>query len=352
MELTERKSHFTELNYMNAIGCLLVILIHVLSVGIVRVAPATWQGAFIFFPWQLAGFVVPMFLFTGGVKMSLQFGKRPISLGAYWRYIGQRFLKIYLPYVMWTLIYYAVFFQLHIIQYTPQQLFHHLLAGTISAQFYYIILLMQFYILLPVWMKLIQGLSLYIAICGGLMLNILALQLPALLHVLDIEFLYTDRIFVSYIVFWLLGLYVGLHSDAVYQFIKKKRGHPLLSFALIFGFVCIAYGRFATDIYIFDLTLVKIVSDILSIFLLFYICTLVKKSAFLQRILTFVHQSSLFVYLSHCLFLVVAEYFLSSAAIFNLGAVLPIRAVVCYTIPFALYWGYQGAARFIKGSGA
>ena len=34
-----------ELDYMNAAACLLVILIHVLSVGIVEADPASWQAA-------------------------------------------------------------------------------------------------------------------------------------------------------------------------------------------------------------------------------------------------------------------------------------------------------------------
>ena len=60
-----------ELNDMNAIACLLVILIHVLSLGISSVTPTSWQAAVIYFPWRLAAFVVPMFLYTGAVKMAL-----------------------------------------------------------------------------------------------------------------------------------------------------------------------------------------------------------------------------------------------------------------------------------------
>ena len=347
-EIRQEKTRCLELNYMNALGCLLVILIHVLSVGIVTVDPASWQGTVVFIPWQLAGFVVPMFLFTGGVKMSLHFGDRPISLRTYWQYIGQRFLKVYLPYVLWTLVYCAVYLHFQMIQCTPRQLLGHLLAGTMSSQFYYIILLMQFYILMPFWMKLAQKLSPYIAICGGLMLSLLMVRMSNLLHLLEIDFPYADRFFVGYALYWILGLYVGLHYDIIYGYIKEKRGHPLLSLVLIFVFVGIAYARFVTDVHIFDLNYVKILSDILSIFLLFYICVLVKEGTFLQRILGFVHKSSLSVYLSHCLFLEVAAYFLSSAGVFKLAAILPIRALVCYTIPFALYWGYQKATRLIK----
>ena len=93
-----------ELNDMNAIACLLVILIHVLSIGISSVTPSSWQAAVIYFPWRLAAFVVPMFLYTGAVKMALHFMDRELTLGGYLRYMLQRIQKIYLPYVLWVVI--------------------------------------------------------------------------------------------------------------------------------------------------------------------------------------------------------------------------------------------------------
>jgi hypothetical protein len=59
-----------ELDYMNAAACLLVILIHVLSVGIVAADPASWQAAAIYFPWRFAAFVAPAFLYTAAVKLA------------------------------------------------------------------------------------------------------------------------------------------------------------------------------------------------------------------------------------------------------------------------------------------
>ena len=79
-----------ELNDMNAIACLLVILIHVLSIGISSVTPTSWQGAVIYFPWRLAAFVVPMFLYTGAIKMALHFMDTEVTFGGYLRYMLQR----------------------------------------------------------------------------------------------------------------------------------------------------------------------------------------------------------------------------------------------------------------------
>ena len=73
----KRIRYIEELNYFNGIACLLVILIHVLSLGVVSLRPGTWQGFCVFLPWRISQFVVPAFLFSGAVKMSLTFSDLP-----------------------------------------------------------------------------------------------------------------------------------------------------------------------------------------------------------------------------------------------------------------------------------
>ena len=339
----QEKLHAIELNYMNALGCLLVILIHVFSIGVVRAEPSSWQGALVYLPWQLANCAVPIFLFTGAAKMSLQFGGESLTWKRYWKYIRQRFWKVYVPYALWTIAYCLVYLHFQMIECSPYQLFRHLLEGTISAQFYYIIFLMQFYLLLPVWVFIIRKISAFLALSGALMLALFMVQLPSLLQTMGIDFPYTNRIFIKYILFWVVGLYVGKHYEAVYRFIKEKRMNPALSLCFVLGFIAIAYLRFATQTHSFEINYIKLIADILSIFLILYACLRVKEKSLLQRALHFIHQSSLFVFLSHCLFLEVATFLLYSANIYQLAVLLPVRALVCYTIPFALYWGYQKA---------
>ena len=73
-EAVTKRSRCEELNLFNAVACLLVVLIHVLSVGITELQRDTLQAAVVFFPWKLAAYVVPGFLFTGAVKMAMGFG--------------------------------------------------------------------------------------------------------------------------------------------------------------------------------------------------------------------------------------------------------------------------------------
>ena len=144
----------TELDYINAAACLCVILIHVLSYGIGGYGPQSWQAAVIYFPWRLAGFVVPAFLFTGAVKMALFFGDRKITAGVYLRYIWERIRHIYFPYVIWAAVYYLCFYAAGYVQGSFSELAAGIFRGSLSGQFYYVVIVMQFYLLMPLWMRL------------------------------------------------------------------------------------------------------------------------------------------------------------------------------------------------------
>ena len=58
----------------------------------------------------------------------------------------------------------------------------------------------------------------------------------------------------------------------------------------------------------------------------------------MTRLLRGVFKYSFSVYLCHCLFLTALEAHLPRLGITRLSAVLSIRALVCYTLPFLLCW--------------
>ena len=216
-----------ELDYMNGAACLLVILIHVLSLGISSADPRSWQAAVIYLPWRLASFVVPMFLYTGAVKLVLKFGDTPITPGLWLRYFGQRLRKIYLPYVLWVVIYYACFLPIHYVLGTPEEFFSYLLLGTLSAPFYYIIIVMQFYFLMPLWMWVVRRLPAYLSLGLSLLVMFVMQQFSYLLSLGGVDFPYADRIFPTYLLYWVAGLYVGRHYDRAVRTLDRPAGQGL-----------------------------------------------------------------------------------------------------------------------------
>ena len=53
----ERRERLVELDYFNAAACLMVMLIHVLSLGVTELDRGSWQAAAVYLPWRLGGII-------------------------------------------------------------------------------------------------------------------------------------------------------------------------------------------------------------------------------------------------------------------------------------------------------
>lgn len=346
----ERPGRYPELDIFNAAACLLVILIHVLSVGISGLDRDSWQYAAVFFPWKLAAFVVPAFLFSGAVKLGMQLGGRidaeqPFTAGFYGSYMLRRVTKIYIPYLVWVLIYFAVYAVCGLVEVSAASFFSSVLLGTVSAQFYYIVTVMQFWLLMPLWYFSLRRVPGVIGIPCALAVTMLMQRLPILLEnrglfpALTPAFAYSDRFFASYMVFWAAGLYAGRYYDALIGTLRRHRAAVYSSSLFVAGFSLLVYcqGRFQSWVY--DANALKLVSDMLSILILLTLADHIRGSQMtrLRGLLSFIGEASFSVYLSHCLFLTVGTALLQSAGVTKIAPLILLRALICCTLPFALY---------------
>lgn len=322
---------------MNAIACLLVILIHVLSLGISSANAASWQAALIYFPSRISAFVVPLFLYTGAVKMARQFEHTEITWNVYLRYCLRRIFKIYVPYVLWVIIYYICFWKIGYVRGDIHEFFSGLFLGNLSAPFYYIVVVMQFYFLMPLWVLLVRRFPAYLAIGIGMLSMLCMQQCEYVLSLVGISFTHTDLLFPSYLIFWLAGLYVGKYYEKAASVLLQRRGQLLCAVLIVFC-AALAYLQYSRDVYFSNLNAIKIVADLFSIALLHHICLRLQDAPErIRRLLEKLYQSSFFVYLSHCLFLTLATEFLLRRGIRSLSVLLPVRFLVSYSVPFVLY---------------
>jgi len=334
-------AHKKELDYMNGIGCLLVILIHVLSISISTVDRSSWLAAVVYFPWRLAACAVPMFFYTGAVKMALQFGGKPLSLRVYFRYILRRFTKIYLPYAAWTAVYYLYFLNIHYVQGGVGKFVFYLLTGNLSAPFYYVVVVMQFYLLLPLWVWMLRHVPAYLAIGISLLVRLMMLQFPAVLAGFGIEFAYTNRLFPTFLVFWVAGLYAGKYYDSFSPTTRKRSTLAISALSIaVYGYLSLR--GFVTGKALFDLDQFKIFTDLMSILLLHAAALkLAESENRLTGLLSSIHRASFSVFLSHCLFLTIVTVNLENAGVTKLSVLLSARFLTCYTLPFLLYYGFR-----------
>ena len=326
-----------ELSYFNAIACLMVIFVHVVSYGIACAPADSVRAALIYFPWCLALCVVPAFLFSSAAKMGRQY-QEDYSRREYVGYIAGRVKKIFLPYVGWNLIYYAVLVSVEYYALSAQDFLVKLFSGTMFSQFYYIVVAMQFYLLKPVWFWIVKNVRWYVAVPAAVLVSYFSAYLNAFLKVWDTSFPYTDRIFTTYLVFWIVGLYAGRHWEQVTESVAGAGKSVAVGAGVVLLAAVIPYLQHSRGIRLIDFAYHRVITDLLSIFILLWVCLKLRGAkVWLKRCLMFISEASFSVYLSHCLFLATVEYLLEDAGVSEIGVALAIRALVCYTVPFALY---------------
>lgn len=329
-----------ELNYFNAIACLFVILIHVLSLGINYLAPTSTALAIVYIPWKLAAYVVPGFLFTGAVKMAMGFesGREP----KYIKYAWRRITKIYFPYVITVCIYFAYFYIIGWYVADPALLLRSIIIGDISSPFYYVVTVMQFYLLMPLWKFMVKRVPWFTAIPTSALITYAVYRLSNVLGVYGIEFIYGDRIFPTYLFFWVGGLYVGKYYDKVVTAIRAHKISILLCAVPFAAFAYMNYWQYSSNnwVYIADANCMKLLSDTLSIMFFLCVSVIISDSSvnWLKKLLGGIFAASFSVYLSHCLFLNLVERFTGMYGITDIGVLLVIRFAVCFTLPFAWYY--------------
>ena len=334
-----------ELNYFNAISCLAVILIHVLSYSVVALQKQSWQFAAVFFPWQIAAYVVPAFLFCGAVKLSFQINES--KLPSWPVYMKRRIQKVYLPYVLATVVYFLVFGIFGKLGLSLRQLLHYLLVGDVSAPLYYIIVVMQFYLLLPLWKWLVQKIPASIALPAAAMIYMLMPQEASAVTQIGVAFRYTDRVFPTYLVFWVLGLYVGKHYESVSDALNGHRKAAGCSMLLVLLFAFVSYRLNLEAKSPLGTGGMKMFSDVLTIIGLLSLCLWILQSKHerVKKLLAAIHTVSFPVYLYHCLFLELGNGALRRLGIRNEGLLLLMRALICYTVPFVLCFAFRACRK-------
>ena len=349
-EAVAKRSRCEELNLFNAVACLLVVLIHVLSVGITELQRDTLQAAVVFFPWKLAAYVVPGFLFTGAVKMGLGFDDDRTTPRMYLSYMVRRILKIWLPYAVWVGIYYLYFLRIGWVEAGFGVFADYVIYGNLSSPFYYVVTVMQFYALMPFWKWMTKKIPCWIALPTAAMVTLGMLYSEGILSHMGIAFAWRDRVFPSYLVFWVLGLYAGRHYDTVRTALRQ---HTKAVAALLVPILLYAVGmwvQFAKGIYLFDGNVIKLFSDCMTIGVMLMLCIHIADGASecIKKPLNFIYRASFTVYLSHCLFLQIASSAISRFGIADIGVQLVVRAAVCYTAPFILWYLWSLIHKGIK----
>lgn len=310
-----------EITLLTVLMCLLVIFIHVSSAPITGLQRDSLQYLLVFIPWRLSAFVVQGFVLLSGLKLFL---KRQPTLGKfYW----DRVKSILIPYVLWVVIYYLYFVYLrHYFPFSFKDLGRYLVVGNLSSHFYFVVVILQFYLLMPLWRLVVDRVPMWLAVPAALLI---VLALP--------QFPYRDRIFMTYLVYWLMGCYLG---DNYQQLSRWLRNHlPLLTGILIVlagADLFFSYRVFVLSQPVWFLESLHVLYCIAVLFFLYALALHLVGTRTLPSILPKIAGVSYAVYLSHCLVIQVVDERLWALGVESIGLAYLIRVAAVYTITLGL----------------
>lgn len=336
-----------EISFLNTVLCLLVMFIHICSPAIVGLQKESLQFTCIFLPWRASAFVVQGFLFLSALKffrgMKEEFRYGSFLLG--------RIKKIGVPYIIATVFSYLGLIYLGYYVFDLKFLLKSLALGNMISPFYFIIILFQFYLLMPLWRKMVEKIDFWgMAILSILLMRLFHQGLPAMITMIlpETVFPYNDRVFTSYLAYWVLGCYAGKYYDRFQKGVEKNKILILCSFVIFL----LADGLFAY-INTRGLVWVSFLEDVHTLYvfsaiLAFYWLGLrLAEWFFGLPFMKAVDGVSFYIYLYHGIWL----YFVQDRLLNPLGVGLSVGFLVRWMLCWGAAFAAAGAVVFWKKKG-
>lgn len=309
-----------ELSFLNIVFCLLVILIHVLSDPVTLLPKESWQYGVAFVPWRLSGFVVQGFIFLSGLKMFLK-----DDSSKYITYCKNKFTKIVVPYILVAVLFYACFLWRKYIGFNIKDFLGNIIKGDLVFHFYFVITIVQFYLLRPVWTFMVKKIPPgYAIICSIIIMALCRYKFSF--------FQYNDRIFTSYLTYWVLGCYAGKYYERLLLHIKKYKTVYISQFVVVaifeavISYIQFVYGGIG---FLAELHFIYCISAILGTA---GVATLVADRVMEKKLFRKIDNSSYYIYLIHPLFIFISDGLLSKFGIGDISVGFVIRSIITYTL--------------------
>ncbi len=181
---------------------------------------------------QLATAAVPAFLLVSGFFVAFATGRSQRTIG--WNVIGSRIKNLLIPYALWSLAFFAVDGLLGD-TYSLAVYLRRLLLGQATESFYYVPLLVQFYLLSPLLVPIARRhwkalLAVAAVVQLGLhLLRYLQYLGPDWLEIERMLGLATSRFFPGHLLYFSMGLVIGLHLPAAKQLLDRAKWALLIA---------------------------------------------------------------------------------------------------------------------------
>ena len=289
---------------------------------------------FVMIPWRLCSFVVQGFVMLSGVKLFLN-GKDKLPFG---KYISGRIKGVIVPYAVCFVVYYLCFALVYGYPlFDVGFIIKNFLMGNLVCHLYFIPIIFQFDLLFPIWKKLVAKCTPKIVIPIAIIFSMLAeMFLPRVLNTVfqDVNFVYNDRVFTTYLSYWLIGCYIGKNYDAFCNMLRKYFAGICIVFTIslvaVISFSYLAYNQLATIPYI------NLIHSfyVLAVCIFLYAVTVRIPIEFWEKapFMNNIDRASFYIYLYHMLMVLFAQWMIDRLGICVQGGAFIIRAAIAYGV--------------------
>jgi len=313
-----RKPKILEIQSLRGLAFLAVVMQHAVAHYAAVPEMQLEDGVMMAILLVLSKFAVPVFVFITGLVLFYN-DKDDFHYGVF---IKKRFSDIILPYLIWSAIYYVFTYGWNDLWRFLQMGF----TGKASYHLWYVVMIMQFYLLFPLWRYAIRwahhkltgwrGMAAllltavsYIVLMGQVYDLGQFLQAHPLPVITDLFNKYADRNALYYFLYFVLGAAAGLHIEKWNEIIERYRFIYWTVFLGLYGYyVYISVGAFQTSAgfkYNFyqvfllrPLMAVFLISSIFAVYHLTMICTRQSQNRF-HWLMTRIGMYSYGAYLAH-----------------------------------------------------
>ncbi|WP_285516899.1 acyltransferase [Thermolongibacillus altinsuensis] len=325
-----------------------VLFVHVTSLGFAKTSPDSFVFPFYVLLNVLGKIGVPTFLLLSSLVLFYTYYEKPINRVTIQKFYKNRLLYILVPYLSFSVIYFFVKFFL---DHAPVsfndfiiQLSKSIAFGTAYTHLYFIVILLQFYLIFPFLLWLFQRYPFFRkhAIWIGILVQFLWVYT-------NMNYLQTPRkasILFSYASFCLTGAYLAIYYERIYNWIKdiKRSIHYIVVNFILFGFVWGIYSFLIYDIQTKRLIVSSLVHEVFwsgfglisaTFILTLSILSYEQISSKSKKHFLELGELSFGIFMIHPLILLVMRQLLSSGSPFVFHSWQIISAVVMY---FASYY--------------
>lgn len=324
----ENSARRGELSLVNVAFCLGIVVFHCMSHPITHLDKLSWQYALAIVGQRVTCIGVPGFFFLSGLKFALPSHRRR-TLGQYYR---SRFQRLIPPYLLAAALHYLPFALVGTYPLSLKNFALLTIRGNLSAQFYYVIVLVQFILLAPLFRLLIERYSPVLLLPLALTVTRLSseffggITLPGWLAALYSGHQFTDAIF-----YYLAGCFAGAGYEDFLKLLEKNR--PLITWtfvlsapAAIAASVAVSSGRRSLP-YLESLNILFYISY--ALFLYGWAARLAPRiRGRAARLLAALDRASYLIYLYHCLVITAFDLAASRLGISREGPLLLLRLAV------------------------